>query len=316
MTGQQLEELIHKYAAGIATPEEEELLLRWYRSIPVEPVPWSSSDENERDKVRRRMLHRLQQTLPLRKGRLVRFGALRAAVLLGVVVGTAALIFLLKPAPVNYTTVSNPSGSLRQLRLPDNSTVWLNAATTLRYATNFTAHREVTLDGEAFFEVTHDSSHPFAVTSGRVRTTVLGTRFAIRAYAADSLTSVALLSGKVGVAPEDNRQTVLTPSTQWVWNKATGTAAINRVDTTAVVAWKQGLLRFQGESLGEIIKTLERWYNVRIVLASPGLGRCRYYMSFPNNMPLEQLLSLLSEITQMNYVLDQQTITITGKGCP
>ena len=316
MTEQQIQELIRKYAEGLATPEEEAQLLRWYRTVPVEGVPWPSPDADEKSRVHNRILQRLQRSLPPRRARILRLSPLRAAVLLGVIIGAAALVYLLKPSPIAYTTITNPAGSIRQLRLPDSSLVWLNAATTFRYATDFAAHRKVVLDGEAFFEVTHDPSHPFEVASGGVRTTVLGTRFNIRGYAADSFTTVSLLSGRVSVAEKQQELAVLAPSRQLEWNRVTGKAVTQAIDTTAVVAWKAGQLQFQGQTLGAIMKSLERWYGVRIVFANPALSRCRYYMSFPNDLPLEQVLSLMAEITRMTYAFDRQTLVISGEGCP
>jgi transmembrane sensor len=314
MTEQYIEELVQKYADGTATPEEVQQLEDWYRAAPVGEVAWPAADAQEREKVYQRMLQRLQDTLSVKRGRLYWLTPLRAVAAVLIVFVAAALFYYWPATPVTYSTITNPSGQIKQVQLPDGSAVWLNAATTLRYATAFANRRQLQLDGEAYFDVTHDPDHPFTVESGGVHITVLGTRFTISSYAAD-LTTVSLLEGKVSVSATEKELAVLRPATQLEWDRQAKRATTKPIDTTAVVAWKAGLLQFQGQPLGEIMQTLERWYGVRIHFANPGLDQCRYYMSFDSAMPLKDVLILLTEVTNMNYAVDKQTVVISGKGC-
>src|SRR5215204_4344794 len=151
MTEQYLDELIRNYAEGRATPEEEELLMQWYRTGPVGDVAWPAFAADEKQSVHHRMLQRLQRdTLP-RKGRLLRLARLRAAAVLLLVMGAAALVYLLKPGAPGFITVANPSHRVQLLRLPDSSQVWLNAGTTISYNKDFARQRMMHLVGEAFF---------------------------------------------------------------------------------------------------------------------------------------------------------------------
>lgn len=315
MTEQYIEELVQKYADGTATPEEVQQLMDWYRAAPVGEVAWPAVDAQERDNVYQRMLQRLQTTLPVKRGRLFWLTPLRAAAVLLVVLGAAALFYYWPAAPVTYSTITNPSGQIKQVQLPDGSTVWLNATTTLRYANAFARHRQLQLDGEAYFDVTHDPDHPFTVESGGVHIIVLGTRFTIWGYADANRTTVSLLEGKVSVAAAEKELAVLHPATQLEWDRQAKRATTKPIDTTAVVAWKVGRLQFQGQPLSEIVQTLERWYGVRIRFANPSLHQCRYYMSFDSSMPLKDVLALLSEVTNTNYAFDKQTVVISGHGC-
>src|SRR5215203_1055569 len=165
MTEAHIEELVEKYANGTATPNEVQELMNWYSAAPPGDVAWPSSGSREKNDVYRRMLHRLQGTLPIKKGRLYWLTPIRAAVVLLIVLGAGAL-FYLWPLHREPYTVTNGSGRIQQVKLPDGSMVWLNAATTLQYARSFTQHRQLTLDGEAYFEVAHDPAHPFSVQSG------------------------------------------------------------------------------------------------------------------------------------------------------
>ena len=315
MTEQHIEALVQKYADGTATPKEGEQLMDGYHAAPRGDAPWLADDTQERDKVKQRMLQRLQKTLPVKRGSLYWLTPLRAAAAVLIVVLTAALFYYWPSAPVTYTTITNPYGYIRQVQLPDGSTVWLNAATTLKYASAFTNHRHIQLDGEAFFDVTHDAKHPFTVESGDVQIKVLGTRFNIWGYAGANRTTVSLLTGKISVASDEKELAVLRPATQLEWDRQAKTAITKPIDTAATVAWKAGRLQFQGQTLSEIVQTLERWYGVRMRFANPRLGQCRYYMSFDSAMPLKDVLVLISEITNMNFAFDQQTIIISGQGC-
>jgi transmembrane sensor len=315
MTEQYIEALVQKYADGTATPEEVQQLMNWYRAAPVGDVAWLSSDVEEKEKVYQRMLQRLQATPLLKRGRLYWLTPLRTAAMVLIVLGAAMLFYFWPSESIAYTTVTNPSGRIQQVKLPDGSMVWLNAATTLRYAKSFTQHRQLQLDGEAYFEVAHDSTHPFTVKSGDIAITVLGTRFNIWGYASGNRTTVSLLAGKVSVAAAEKEMAVLSPSTQLEWDRQAKKATIKTIETAAVVAWKAGKLQFQGQTLSEIMQTLERWYGVRIHITSTDLSQCRYYMNFNSAMPLKDVLALMSEITKMNYALDKQTIVISGNGC-
>jgi ferric-dicitrate binding protein FerR (iron transport regulator) len=315
VTEQYIEALVQKYADGTATPEEVQQLMDWYHTAPVMEVSWPTASAQERGQVYHRMLQRLQGTLPAKRRRLYRLTPLHAAAAVLLIVLGTALFYNWPAAPVSYSTISNPSGQIKQVQLPDGSTVWLNAATTLRYANSFSQHRQLQLDGEAYFKVTHDFGHPFTVESGGVHIRVLGTRFNVSSYAAASRTVVSLLEGKVSVMAAEKELAILQPATQLEWNWTTKKATIKTIDTTAVVAWKAGRLQFQGQPLGEIVQTLERWYGVHIRFANPDLEQCRYYLNFDGAMPLKDLLTLLSEVTNMHYAVDKQTVVISGKGC-
>jgi transmembrane sensor len=316
MTEQYIEELVQKYAEGTATSEEVQQLMDWYHTGPVRDVVWPAVDAEEREKVYQRMLQRLQVSMQVKRDRLYWLTPLRtAAAVLVVVLGAAALLYLWPSAPIAYTTITNPSGRIQQLQLPDGSTLWLNAATTLRFKKDFTQHRQLQLDGEAYFDVIHDPTHPFTVESGGVHITVLGTRFNICGYANANNTTISLLTGKVRIAAPENELAVLRPATQLKWDRQMKTMIIKPIDTAAIVAWKAGRLQFQGLTLGEITQSIERWYGVHILFASSGLSQCRYYMSFDNEMSLKEVLALMSEITNMNFALDKQTVIISGNGC-
>jgi transmembrane sensor len=315
MTEQYLESLVQKYAEGVATQEEVKELMDWYHGVTIGEVTWDVEDGADKEKVYHRLLDRLRNTTVVKRGRFYWLKPLRVAAVLVLVVGAAAVYYSWPTAPITYSTVVNGAGQTKRVELPDGTTVWLNAASSLRYASAFTKHRRVQLDGEAYFNVAHDTDHPFTVEAGEIQTTVMGTHFNISAYKPADVTTVSLLEGKVEVATEGKELAILQPATQLQWDRSSKKASIKVVDTAAVVAWKGGRLRFEGEPLNEVINVLERWYGVHIRFASPDLGNCRYYLNFDNALPLKDLLALLAEVTKTEYSFHKDAIFISGKGC-
>ena len=216
-----------------------------------------------------------------------------------------------------YVTFINPAGKIEMLKLSDGSRVWLNASGTVRYASDFATNRKIILEGEAYFEVVHDPSHPFEVETGRLTTKVLGTEFNVRSYKEDSIASITLLKGSVSIAKDHNGIATLEPLFQLNYNKQTDKTIIKPADTSSAVAWRQGRLQFAGASLGDIAATLERWYGVTVRFGNEDMRRCRYFMAFDNSTDLEKLLSAMSAITDMQYSIDKtnKTVTISGQGC-
>ena len=199
--------------------------------------------------------------------------------------------------------------------MPDKSKVWLNAATELQYARSFTKGRDVKLKGEGYFEVTEDALHPFTVDAGGIQTTVVGTSFIIKAYEGENKTVVSVVSGRVKVASGYETGNVLKPSMQLQFDRQQLITTTSMIDTSSVLAWKQGRLQFEGNSLSEIASVLERWYDIKIQFTDPTAKNCRYYMSFDNNAALEKTFSIIAELTKMQYSIDKNIITLSGKGC-
>ena len=316
MTEQNIEELIRKYSNGIAREDEIQKLMDWYRDSLSE-LHWVSSDPGEKQKVYDRMLNRMRKEIHAKHRPVVSFSWSKVAAVLVLFLGIAALLVFYKPFSPAYLTVNNPSGKIQLVHLPDGSHVSLNANSTLRYVKNFEKNRSLELSGEGYFEVTHDPSHPFKVKAGEVETTVVGTSFNIKAYPALTNTIVSVITGRVKVTHEEKDLGLLTPTNQLAYDRFRQTSGISIIDTNSVVAWTRGKLQFEGEKFSDIAATLENWYGIKIVLSNPGIGACRYYMSFDNTTTIDKLLSTMSLITEMQYSINKNTNTITfsGKEC-
>ncbi|KAA2240794.1 FecR family protein [Chitinophaga agrisoli] len=172
------------------------------------------------------------------------------------------------PEAAGYNKLTTPIGGQFRVTLPDGTKVWLNAASSLRYPTAFTAgDRVVEVTGEAYFEVMQNATQPFKVKVNNESTTiieVLGTDFNVNAYTDEPSITTTLLEGAVRVRA-GNRQAALTPGQQAQVNKGSNIKIVNNADLSAAVAWKDGIFYFKDADLPTVLRQIGRWYNVEIV---------------------------------------------------
>lgn len=218
----------------------------------------------------------------------------------------AYLYFDKKELPVQFAEVTASAGSILRYELPDESVVWLNAGSTLRYPVVFSADsRKVDLKGEAYFEVTADKAHPFYVnTPSGLQVYVHGTRFDVSAYEDDALVSTVLERGKVNVITPSEKTLELHPGEELRYDKTTGTWMQRQVDVYERTAWKDGKMVFRDMPLDEILKRLSRHFNVDIVLNNPKGKTLKYWATFRMET-LPQILNYLSKSTAMKWKVEE-----------
>lgn len=219
--------------------------------------------------------------------------------------------------PVTYQETIALNGEIKLITLPDGTTICLNAGSRLRYPDKFKQNtREVNLTGEAFFKVAHDSSKPFIIYSGKIKTTVLGTSFNVKAYNEDKSVKITVVSGKVGVVPTISKKpaVLLTSNMQMVYNKTSQTVLTEKIDdASSVISWQQGKLQYHNTPLFDVLADVQRKYNVEI-RADKNLLNCTLYADF-NNMPLEKVLKLTEALINAHFKKDGNVYTLKGKGC-
>ena len=166
--------------------------------------------------------------------------------------------------PNAFNTLSTAKGETYQIRLPDGSLVYLNAASSLTYTTSLIkdGKRIVKLSGEGYFEVFKDKQHPFIVKTNRQEVEVLGTHFNISSYADDDVEKTTLLEGKVKLSASGNFK-ILRPGQQAKLNG--NQITVKETDTDLAVAWKNNEFVFESEDIETIMKMIERWYNVEVI---------------------------------------------------
>jgi transmembrane sensor len=219
--------------------------------------------------------------------------------------------------PVKYQETVALNGEIKLISLADGTTICLNAGSKLSYPDKFKQNtREVTLAGEAFFKVAHNSAKPFIIHSGKITTTVLGTSFNVKAYNEDKAIKVTVVSGKVGVLATAVKQpaVLLTPNMQLVYTKTDKTMVAEKIDdASSVISWQQGKLQYHNTPLSDVLADVQRKYNV-VIKADKNLLNCTLYADF-NNMPLQKVLKLIEALINAHFKKDGNTYILKGKGC-
>jgi ferric-dicitrate binding protein FerR (iron transport regulator) len=219
--------------------------------------------------------------------------------------------------PVKYQETVALNGEIKLISLSDGTTICLNAGSRLSYPDKFKQNtREVTLTGEAFFKVAHNSAKPFIIHSGKITTTVLGTSFNVKAYKEDKAIKVTVVSGKVGILNTKAKQpaVLLTPNMQLVYSKTDETLVAKKIDDAlSVISWQEGKLQYHNTPLSDVLADVQRKYNVTIK-ADKNLLNCTLYADF-NNMPLQKVLKLIEALINARFKKEGSIYTLKGKGC-
>lgn len=188
---------------------------------------------------------------------------------------------------ITYNTLTTPKGRQFRIELPDGSTVWLNAASSIRYPTTFTgAERTVEITGEAYFDIAKQANTPFRIITRHTKIEVLGTQFNVNAYDDEPATSTTLLQGSIRVNKD-----ILKPGQQ-AQTTQTAQHIITTADTGKITAWKNGLFNFEDATLEEIMRQLERWYDIKVVYES-NIPHLEFVGKMNRDMPLSGVLLAL-----------------------
>lgn len=197
---------------------------------------------------------------------------------------------------MQYNTLHNPRGSkVIDMKLSDGSRVWLNAGSSISYPIAFVGNeRKVTLEGEAYFEIAHNTAKPFKVRAGIQEVEVLGTHFNVNAYLDEDAIRTTLLEGSVRVNSTvgNQKSAVLKPGQQG--QSVANDIKVLNVDLTQVMAWKNGWFEFQQMDLVAIMRQISRWYNLDIVYKGTP-GNAKFGGRINKELPLSKVLGSLEE---------------------
>jgi len=186
----------------------------------------------------------------------------------------------------------------KYLLLPDSTQVWLNASSTLEFPEHFrTDKREVTLTGEAYFDVRHSEKAPFIIYSGKISTTVLGTSFNIKAYPDRQDIIVSVSTGKVKVSYNNVPLATLVKGQQVKFNSRLNTMEEKKIAPAEVAAWQQGNMSYDDEAFEDIVADLERLYNAKIRIDNDAIRTLKVSTSFRRELGIEQALQVLCKLT-------------------
>ena len=213
--------------------------------------------------------------------------------------------------PVPQLAVTTADGKIEKI-LPDGSRVYLNRNSRLSYPETFASDsREVTLTGEAFFDVRPDAARPFRIRAGQTTVQVLGTSFSIRAY--DANVRVAVRTGKVLVKAKQ-KEVTLVKNEQAAFDADRDTLLKSTSDVANAFVFKTGVLSFSNDRLADVVQTLNETYQADIQLSSARLANCRLTARFENEK-LDHVLAVAAESLRLRIRRNGSRTYLEGSGC-
>ncbi|MGQ8338825.1 FecR family protein [Sunxiuqinia sp. A32] len=308
-----MEAKVKKYLAGVASDEELKEVLHWLENEDNQVIfkniknEWKSKNAisdvslytiNELDKFRSRLLKAKDtkiKTLTFLQN-LYKYAAI---ILLLITLG-GIFYYNLSPdkASLVYNTVIAENGQISKAVLPDNTVIWLNSGTTIRYSNQFGVEdRNVELNGQAYFDVTRNEDLPFIVSCDEINVKVLGTQFSAESYSEQSEINVVLVKGSVELVAKNCKDAFakLKPSEMLVYTKADNKYEINTVVAEKYTSWREGVIHFYDTPLKDVVAKLYKRYNQKIEL-SPNLED--YHVTFSiRNEKFEDVLNVLAAIS-------------------
>lgn len=216
-----------------------------------------------------------------------------------------------------YNILTIPNGKKFQVVLSDGTEIYLNSGSVLKYPVKFITgiNRQVyLLEGEAYFNVTKDAKHPFIVNAADINVRVLGTEFNVSTYPEDLSINTVLVEGAVSIFGNDKKYDKATslelkPGYKASWNKTKNNISVEEVDTDIYTGWKNGKLIFKNIQFKNIIKKLERHYNVTIINNNSKLDEKNYDATFDVET-IEEVLNSFNKNYEIEYTIENNKIII------
>lgn len=312
-------------AALIANATDEEQIRASLEDIWNEYQPEDALSTQNSETYYNRILQQIKQqpATPVHRVHFLRRSWVRIAAAAAVIVVAGIFIFKLLPskqtgeqqAKTNLPAIDRKIN--KYLTLPDGSKVLLHAGSQLSYPPAFSgSSREVTLTGEAFFDVAHNEAQPFIIHSGNIKTTVLGTAFNIKAWPAETEVTVTVTRGKVRVENESGVLGIITPDQQLSINTQNKQSKQETVNAESELSWKNQEYTMDNVTLDEAITELQVRYGLIIETgANENPGKCRFSATFKQDESLEYVLNVICRINDAVWKNEGGKIIISNINC-
>ena len=321
-----MKEVIIKYLEGRASEEEQRKLLEWLRKrqnrlhFRNQVTEWKNSlDRDEFPGAGEDNWNGIQEELLRRnywrwqRSRKLQFAFKYAAVFFFLVSVSGAIWYFSykQPAQVreSHTNIVAQGGQVSRVELPDGSRVWLNAGSTISYGNNFSyANRDITLIGEAYFDVSKDEALPLVVNCNGLQVKALGTKFSAAAYVEDNTIDVVLEEGLVALSPpgEESFQYRLQPGELGRFKKETDELTVSRVNTRMYTAWRKGMISIFDQPLEKVAERLEKRYDQKFEVDEE-IKNYRYTFTIKNES-LDKIIRLMERITPVKAIQSDEVI--------
>lgn len=202
----------------------------------------------------------------------------------------------------NWIVVSSPKGNIKNIQLPDGSTVWLNSGSILKFPEHFGKTRELELvEGEAYFDIKHDDHSPFTVHYGRLHARVLGTAFNVKFYRNLSDVRLSVTRGRVEVGNKSSSFGVITLGKEVIYDQKAGTHQVRSIDAEKVAAWKSNEINLYSIPFDELVMRLENIYNVQFNYDHNKIHHLTTTIHFSRTNSLPYVLDIIKTIHHLDY---------------
>lgn len=306
--------LFGKYLNRTTTPEEKQKVERWFLQLDI----FKNNvfiDGNEEEQIRKQIQTKIRARIhPATSARVISTTWFRAAAAIVLLCCFAAILYvtLTGNRPQTFTYASGDE-MLKNVLLPDGTSVSLNTHSTLEYTTYYNAReRRVVLTGEGYFDVKADKQKPFIVQTGAVETIVLGTAFNIESYQDEQSVRVSLLRGKVSVTQTGNHEQIalLTPGYMMEFNKQDSTHRTLPAALAHPESWMDGNNNFNNIALADALLRIERQYHIAIQVNQAWLSGKTVTTQFKNTTSWQTVLGNILFVHDLEYTVADDTVRI------
>ena len=300
METNKFKQYLQRYLKGQSDRKEKALIEAWYKSYQHEE---KSLDEVEAARIEQQMQARINTAI--NKPTIIVFPVIRIAASLLLVGGLALLIWAhlhRRNDNTDYLTIKTGTNDIKEVTLSDSSKVWVNSASVLQVPASFNGKlREIKLlEGEAFFEVKHDATHPFIVHVKNLDVQVLGTSFNIKAYKGSKTINVAVASGKVGVTKSGKVLRMLL-SNQLLGYDSKGHYIEKNVNSSQLQEWRSGNTYLEQESFDELALTVKNIFGLTLKAGNTTVSAYRFSLGIPRNISADEVLKIINQIHNTRY---------------
>ena len=307
------QKLLHKMFNGEATDNELTQIRQWVNADKM----------NRETFYHERALFDALQLNAFQKGNHVHKQSVPLWKWIGSAAAAVIALFLLYNIPVFTTkniqpeialnTIKVPAGQRVEVTLSDGTHIWLNARSEFSYPASFNGNtREVRLKGEAFFDVAKDRNKKFIVNTGRCEVEVLGTQFNVEAYDDRESVKTTLVEGSVDVQAGGEKVRLI-PHEQLQYHKNTAEMEVREVNVREIIAWKNGWFVFDNTTLGEIVKTLQRWYNIEVEFIRPELEHLRFTGDLSRYDSFDAVIRMFEDTKKLNMSVISNRLIVDRK---
>ncbi|WP_162633346.1 FecR family protein [Echinicola strongylocentroti] len=312
------QQLLENYLKGTLPENRKKLVEEFYEMESQRTTQWDTHLMGKKEEVKNRIKPRPISSKTTRRLPLVNIAA---SLLLALAVSYILYASLHKSPALEMVEKTTSFGQTSTIQLEDGSIIWLNAGSTVSYPKHFpSGSRQVTLLGEAFFEVQPDASRPFVVSTPMMTTTVLGTSFNIAAYHRDP-TAITVSTGKVLVqqttaasSSQTKKEMILYPNEQAILEDSDSPMAKASVNAERYSSWRNEEYFLDQMTMGTLAGTLERRFGVRFIFHDEQLKNCQL-SGRVKKQSLSALMELLATTLAIEYKIEGKKVHLYGHNC-